>query len=208
MKQTYLKPNWLLLLFVMFSTVIYPQNDETVNEHLFSGKKIENKFNTMLDKASVFQEYKLVKSEVLDDFRLNFSTFLSKTHENFSSLNLQLEEKEVAIGNLNSEVIALKNENHSLNNAVATISVFGIDLQKGTYNFLMWSVLLLFGFVAFYFAYRFKLANEITKNSKVILAEVEDEYQLFKQKSIEREQKLRRQLQDEIIRCRELKEVS
>ncbi len=208
MKQTYLKLNWFLLLFVMFSTIIYSQNNEIINEHLFSGKKIENKFNTILDKASVFQEYKLVKSEVLDDFRLSFSSFLNKSNENLGTLNSKLAEKEVAISNLNSEVIALKNENLSLNNAVATISVFGIDLQKGTYNFLMWSVLLFFGFLAFYFAYRFKSANEITKNSKVILAEVEDEYQLFKQKSIEREQKLRRQLQDEIIRCRDLKEVS
>jgi hypothetical protein len=208
MKQTYLKPNWLLLLFVMISTMISAQNDEVVKEYLFSGKKIENKFNTMLDKATVFQEYKLVKSEVLDDFRLSFSSFLDKSNENFGTLNSKLEEKEVAISNLNSEVIALKNENLNLNNSVATISVFGINLEKGTYNFLMWSILMLFGFVAFYFAYRFKLANEITKNSKIILAEVEDEYQLFKQKSIEREQKLRRQLQDEIIKCRELKDVS
>jgi hypothetical protein len=208
MKQTYLKPNWLLLLFVMISTMIFAQNDEVVKEYLFSGKKIENKFNTMLDKATVFQEYKLVKSEVLDDFRLSFSSFLDKSNENFGTLNSKLEEKEVAISNLNSEVISLKNENLNLNNSVATISVFGINLEKGTYNFLMWSILMLFGFVAFYFAYRFKLANEITKNSKIILAEVEDEYQLFKQKSIEREQKLRRQLQDEIIKCRELKDVS
>jgi hypothetical protein len=208
MKQTYLKPNWLLLLFVMISTMISAQNDEVVKEYLFSGKKIENKFNTMLDKATVFQEYKLVKSEVLDDFRLSFSSFLDKSNENFGTLNSKLEEKEVAISNLNSEVISLKNENLNLNNSVATISVFGINLEKGTYNFLMWSILMLFGFVAFYFAYRFKLANEITKNSKIILAEVEDEYQLFKQKSIEREQKLRRQLQDEIIKCRELKDVS
>jgi hypothetical protein len=208
MKQTYLKPNWLLLLFVMISTMISAQNDEVVKEYLFSGKKIENKFNTMLDKATVFQEYKLVKSEVLDDFRLSFSSFLDKSNENFGTLNSKLEEKEVAISNLNSEVIALKNENLNLNNSVATISVFGINLEKGVYNFLMWSILMLFGFVAFYFAYRFKLANEITKNSKIILAEVEDEYQLFKQKSIEREQKLRRQLQDEIIKCRELKDVS
>ncbi|RBA29908.1 hypothetical protein [Flavobacterium tibetense] len=208
MKQTYLKPNWLLLLFVMISTMISAQNDEVVKEYLFSGKKIENKFNTMLDKATVFQEYKLVKSEVLDDFRLSFSSFLDKSNENFGTLNSKLEEKDVAISNLNSEVISLKNENLNLNNSVATISVFGINLEKGTYNFLMWSILMLFGFVAFYFAYRFKLANEITKNSKIILAEVEDEYQLFKQKSIEREQKLRRQLQDEIIKCRELKDVS
>jgi hypothetical protein len=188
--------------------MISAQNDEVVKEYLFSGKKIENKFNTMLDKAIVFKEYKLIKTVVLDDFRQNLTDFLTANQVDFANLNSELREKEKTLSNLNTQLAALKKDNFSLNNSVTAISLFGMSFQKGTYNIIMWTFLLLFAFVAFYFAYRFMLANKITTNSKVILAEVEDEYQLFKQNSIEREQKLRRQLQDEIIKYRKLQESS
>lgn len=208
MKQTYFKPHWLLLLFVMFSSFIYSQKNEDVNDNLISGKKVENKFNAIIEKAIVFKEYKLIKTVVLDEFRENLTVFLTANQADFANLNSQLREQDVSLSNLNTQLAALKNENISLNNSVTAISLFGMSFQKGTYNFIMWTFLLLIAFAAFYFAYRFMLANKITRNSKVILAEVEDEYQLFKQNSIEREQKLRRQLQDEIIKYRKLQESS
>mgnify|MGYP000456638983 CR=1 FL=1 len=54
----------------------------------------------------------------------------------------------------------------------------------------------------------YKKANEITESSKMVLQELEDEYENFRRVCIEREQNLRRQLFDEIKKINELRDAS
>jgi len=56
--------------------------------------------------------------------------------------------------------------------------------------------------------YRYKKANEITESFKMVLQELEDEYENFRRVCIEREQNLRRQLFDEIKKTNELRDAS
>lgn len=53
-----------------------------------------------------------------------------------------------------------------------------------------------------YFIYQFKSSYRITSLAKENLLEVENELAIYKKKSLEREQKLRRQLQDEVNKQR------
>jgi hypothetical protein len=53
-----------------------------------------------------------------------------------------------------------------------------------------------------FFMYKFSNSNLLTKEAKHNLAEVEQELSLFRKKTLENEQKLRRQLQDEINKQR------
>ena len=48
------------------------------------------------------------------------------------------------------------------------------------------------------FIYRFKNSNTVTKSAKKSLAEIEEEYEDHRRNALEREQKVRRQLQDEL----------
>ena len=50
------------------------------------------------------------------------------------------------------------------------------------------------------FVSRFRTSNRITKESKAKLAETELEFEGFRQRSLEREQQIRRKLQDELNR--------
>jgi hypothetical protein len=53
-----------------------------------------------------------------------------------------------------------------------------------------------------FFMYKFSNSNLLTKEAKHNLAEVEQELSQFRKKTLEKEQKLRRQLQDEINKQR------
>ena len=90
----------------------------------------------------------------------------------------------------------------------ANVSLFGMVINRDTYSVFGWTFflgLLLFS-IAMY--YRFKKANEITESSKMVLQELEDEYENFRRVCIEREQNLRRQLFDEIKKTNELRDAS
>jgi hypothetical protein len=54
----------------------------------------------------------------------------------------------------------------------------------------------------FYFIFKFSKSNILTKEAQNNLLDIEQEFEEYRKKSIEREQKLRRQLQDEINKLR------
>ena len=96
---------------------------------------------------------------------------------------------------------ALKNTNDNLTNVTMekdNIKLLGIPLTKSSYNTILWSIII--GLVLFllFFIYRFKNSNSVTKQANKSLAEIEEEFFAFKTIALEREQKVRRELQDEI----------
>jgi hypothetical protein len=73
-----------------------------------------------------------------------------------------------------------------------------MQMSKGGYNALMWTIIAGLFALLLFFIYKFKNSNTITKQAKKALLETEEEYEEYRRNSLEREQKVRRQLQDEI----------
>jgi hypothetical protein len=78
------------------------------------------------------------------------------------------------------------------------MSLFGMLMSKSGYNILMWSII--GGLLAFllFFIYKYKNSNAITRDANKSLAEIEEEFEEHRKIALEREQKVRRQLQDEL----------
>ena len=83
-----------------------------------------------------------------------------------------------------------------------SIKFLGIEFSKSTYNLLVWSLIGILIILLLYFIYRFKNSNVVTVKAKTDLQELEEEFAVHKKKSLDREQKLRRKLQDEINKQR------
>mgnify|MGYP000014679970 FL=1 len=83
-----------------------------------------------------------------------------------------------------------------------SISLFGMELSKIKYNLLLWSIIVISLLGLFYFIFKFSRSNILTKEAQNNLLDVEQEFEQHRKKSLEREQKLRRQLQDEVNRFR------
>jgi hypothetical protein len=62
----------------------------------------------------------------------------------------------------------------------------------------MWSIIAALFALLLFFIYKFKNSNTLTRQAKFKLEEVESEFEEHRRIALEREQKVRRQLQDEI----------
>ena len=62
----------------------------------------------------------------------------------------------------------------------------------------MWSIIIALLVFLLVFIYKFKKSNVVTKMTKRALVDLENEYEEHRRVALEREQKVRRQLQDEI----------
>ena len=187
------------LIFVMATSLIYSQEDQnnTPKPSLDNGT-IESQFDYLYRKSSTYQEYKVVKQtfyykikkNVLDSLKL-LKNELASTKQVVTAQNTEVNELKGALKTTNDNLTNVTKEKDD-------IKLLGISLTKASYNTILWSIII--GLVLFllFFIYRVKNSNSITKQANKSLAEIEEEFFAFKTIALEREQKVRRELQDEI----------
>jgi hypothetical protein len=71
----------------------------------------------------------------------------------------------------------------------------------------MWSIIGALLALLIFFVYKFNNSNVVTKEAKLALAEMEEEFEEHRKVALEREQKVRRQLQDEINKQKDSKKT-
>ena len=72
-----------------------------------------------------------------------------------------------------------------------------MPLTKGTYMAMMWGIVAILILALVFFIYKFKNSNAVTKEAKKRLDDTEKEFDTYKKKALEKEQRLGRLLQDE-----------
>jgi hypothetical protein len=89
-------------------------------------------------------------------------------------------------------------ESLSASNArVNSISMFGLKLDKTTYNLAMWGLVLLFGVIAVVVIARSGANTREARYRTQLYNELDEEYKTYKTKANEKEKKLARELQTE-----------
>lgn len=195
-----------LLSIAFFSLSIQAQNtaDKAQNEQLsLNSGTIDNQFEYVITKSSNWnderrQPYEVIKRNWILTLKAHVLDSLKAVHKNLndtqSIVNKQVEEIALLKTNLSNTQGTLDKTNIEKD----SMSLFGIQMSKGGYNSLMWSII--GGLLVFllFFIYKFKDSNTVTKQAKTTLAETEEQFEEHRRVALEREQKVRRQLQDEI----------
>jgi hypothetical protein len=159
---------------------------------------VKSQFDYLIDQSNTLQNYKVVrtawllklKSNVLDSLSasknkiLLNSEMLNSQKKLIDSLNTRLGDSEAVI----STLIAEKE----------SISIFGIQFGKSVFKTLVFLIIIgLLGALLFFIT-KFKQSNSITSQCKLTLVQTEEEFAIYKEKALEREQKAMRRLQDEL----------
>ncbi len=164
---------------------------------------INDQFEYVLKKSGNFkgtngQAYEAVKRSMI-------TTLQSHTNDTLKTIRKDLTDTQAIVNTQAKEITGLKS---NLTKTQSTLdktdqeknnmALFGLQMSKSSYNILMWSIV--GGLLVFllFFIYKFKNSNSTTKEAKKNLAEIEDEFDDHRRTALEREQKVRRQLQDEL----------
>lgn len=186
----------LSLVLFLFVFKVNAQTEQP--EPSLTDSNLEGQFEFIYDKSSNYQEYKVVKRVWLDQLRNNILDSVASVEEKLAASQKLTEAQSNEINSLKS---SLEEVNNNLTNVSAekdSITFLGAQIEKSAYKTIMWSMVLLLVLIILFLTYKFKNANTITREAKKTLIEVEEEYEDYRRKALEREQKVRRQLQDEI----------
>ncbi|MGB3773878.1 MAG: hypothetical protein WA951_01355 [Leeuwenhoekiella sp.] len=158
---------------------------------------INQQFEDLKESSNNYQEYKVVKRATLDRLQSNTRDTLSAIKAKVSTFDDQLENRDTKINTLNASLEETKNTLEETRANVASISFLGIQMSKSGYKTLMWTIVALLALALAFFIIRYRGSNAHTVAARKKLSEVEYEYDDFRKKSLEKEQRLGRQLQDE-----------
>ena len=185
MKSIYL---FSIALFIFTSS--FSQQKDT--------SSIKGKFNLIYNSSSSYKEFKVIRKS-------RFVNLRNQVSDSVKLLNNELNLKEEKINTLEQDLnninkVLLKNiaEKTAAIRLQNSILFFGMALDKSSYKIMVWMTFILLIVLLCYFIFKYKNSYLIILAAKEDLLEAENELVKFKKKSIESDQKLRRQLQDEI----------
>ncbi len=193
-----------VLILFLFTVSVFGQgiqNQEIINKAL-ANETIKNQFEVLLSKSNNFQQFKNIKLYNLNKFKANFLDTLKAIDNKFTIANTKISTQKSEIEKLKSEIATINGNLSEVTSEKDNIGLFGIQTTKHNYNLILWSIICALLATTLFLSFKYKSSNRATKQAKTSFAEVENEFETHKKKSLEREQVLRRKLQDEINKKR------
>ena len=187
----------ILFVFLIISS-LSSLSQETVQED----NSMKGQFDKIYRISTTYQTYKVIGKDRFQKLKENVLDSLIKSKKTISEKESLLRTERANIQKLNTDLTKTKLDLDTALQKENSISLLGIQLNKVTYNLILWFIIISLGLALSFFVFKFSRSNILTNKAQDNLKDVEQEFERHKKKVIEREQKLRRQLQDEINKQR------
>lgn len=198
-------------LFICFLTLpIYlaAQQNGNYPEELNSGN-IESQLDYLYNNSGNYtnngirfkvtrtREFEKLRENLLDSIR-TFRSDVQSLKETISAYNEKIKDQQQKLDDVSTSLTQVTNEKDS-------ISFLGNNISKMTYGTIIWTLFTILLLLLADFIYRYSKSNALTKEAKSKLLDLEEEYEEYRRKALEREQRISRQLHDEMNKNRKTK---
>ena len=177
-------------------------SQETEPELSLDSGTIESQFEFLYKKSGNYnaegRRYEVVRKVQLDKLRDNVLDSLSSVRLKISELNGTIARQEGTIADLNGKLDNTTSQLAEVTDEKDSMSFLGAQISKITYNLILWTIIAVLLLFFLLFVYKYRRSNVLTQEAKVKLGDLEAEYEEHRRKALEREQRISRQLQDEI----------
>jgi hypothetical protein len=193
----------LFLMMVISLIAIIPINaQQSAPRSSVDRGSVEDRFDYILKEAVTSEDSKVVKGWWLYHLKAHVLDTIKSLQNEIGHLQVSVSAKSSNYDSLNAE---LKETNEKLTIAIEeknSISFFGLPMHKNAYNTLLWSIIGGLTFLLLFFILLFKRSNIITVQTKKDIDELKDEFEGFRKRALEREEKLVRKHHDEMQKYR------
>ncbi|MEO5603387.1 MAG: hypothetical protein ABIR06_20880 [Cyclobacteriaceae bacterium] len=197
-----MKRTTILLICVLAVVGVSAQTASDALER--DSQTLRQRYLVMKNKSQNYQEYKVIKENILDGMWGIIQDSLNVKQASFRQAQSE-------INKLNQELdknkAALKSKEESMQDvqyASTHISVMGIDFDKGFFAAMVGVILLLLGLVIAVIYYTLKMMRKNLSEKIDLMNSISSEYEEYKRKAMDKQTKLSRELQNERNKLQEL----
>ncbi|WP_017731025.1 hypothetical protein [Nafulsella turpanensis] len=188
-----LKKVYIIFYFLLIgmSSTAYAQDEPT------GPPTLEEQFRSMKSASNSYQEYKVVKETLLDQFYSNVRDSLSTIRQDILEAQNKISAQQQEITRLQDELeeqqLAVEDSQYDIEH----IEFLGIDVQKATYSTIVWSIIGILLIILAIAIYKYKSSNKVAVKKKNEYETLDTEFNEFKIRAREKETRLMRDLQTE-----------
>jgi len=185
------------VVFISLSSFAQTESSQEPKPSL-DGGTLESQFDYLYRKSSSYQEYKVVKKTSYQKIKGNVLDSLSSIKKELGDTKKIVDVQASEITNLKDDLKITNDNLSAVTKEKDNIKFLGMPMTKSAYNSLLWTIIFSLVALLLFFIFRFRSSNSITTQAQDLLADTEKEFEAYKAKALEREQKVRRELQDEL----------
>jgi preprotein translocase subunit SecF len=186
--------NYIAFLLIFITCFAFAQENESGK----SNGTLNEQFDYIMQKSNDFQEYKVVKKDYLLQLKKSSNDSVQKIQKELVGLKKQTASHQTVVSQLKDTLKTTQANLKELQIAQDNVDMFGTTMSKTNYNYLMWGIVSALFFILILVFFQLRSAKSSANESKGNLDKTETDFEDYKHKALEKEQKLGRQLQDEI----------
>ena len=187
-----------LMRVLLLLLLIHTANIASAQEFREEINSIDNQFDKIYKKATNYKNYKVILKEQYLNLKSNVLDSLKDSKRLILEIENRLHTKNSTLKKTKEQLVSAEFNLKEVIQKANSMTFMGVQLNKTSYNLLLWLLIIFLISTSVYFIFKFKKSMAITKEAQRVLLENEKALEIHQKKSLVREQKLRRQLQDEI----------
>lgn len=199
MNQTKINPQemsnkiYIAAVFVLVS--VFQMNAQT--DSLKTETPIQDEFSALIQESNNYQGYKVVDYDKLIELRNTTRNYITELKEEIIVHKNTVDQQNDEIEKLKSELQSTQEDLKRVSEEKDALMFLGMPFSKGGYKAMMWGLVAALVAILLILFFRYKSSHAATKDARQKLAETEKEFDTYRTKALEKEQRLGRMLQDE-----------
>jgi hypothetical protein len=178
------------------------QNTTANNSDPLTTGSIKEQFDYAIDKSSQYEDKRVIKTSWMTKLRTNIADTISKRDMEIKALIVKSTSQQNQIDSLKSQLRTTNENLVEARTAQNSLSFLGIQLEKGAYQSLTLSIiiLLIIGFSGIFYMFKRNHQTIIETNNSLI--ELQKEFDAHRKRTLEREQTMARNHLSELNKLR------
>ena len=178
-----------MILAVMVISVIKVTGQVTMPDVLLKSS-LKDQYNYIEEHTRIYEDYRAIREDMFQKLKRNVSDTLSSINVKIAGLNKTVSVLNRTIDTLRTNLASTRTKLEEITNTKNSIKVIGLEINKLTYNRIMWTILLaliavlLLGFLVF------KRNLSAIFNTKKEFQELKIEFETYRKTSREAREKL------------------
>lgn len=158
---------------------------------------VQDEFTSLIKQSNNYQGYKVVDYDKLIELRNTTRNYITELKEEIIVQKNTVDQQNDEIEKLKADLAATRDDLDRVTKEKDALMFLGMPFSKSGYKGMMWGIVAVLVVILLILFFRYKSSHSATKEARQKLNETEKEFDIYRTKALEKEQRLGRMLQDE-----------
>ncbi len=161
---------------------------------------LDQSFQELMRRSETYEtatglSFKVIRTERLNDFWSSVMDSVQAQQASVLELQTSLDGHKQIAAQSQQEAEQLRQQLSELQTSVSSITFLGVDMEKGSYQVMVWLIILVLIILGGLLFWRYQQSHHLTATARKELESVTAEFEAHRDKSRKKEVKLKRELQ-------------